>query len=440
MTSHPARVFLPAATWLAALLCTVAPAIAQGAAQARAALPPRSWIDPDTGHRVIRLTDEPGSASLYFNDNGYTPDGKRMVYLTPQGLSVVDLTTFKSRRLVEGRVQTIVAGRKNPTFYYTKRGSRRYCDELWCVDVDTAESRKVVDLPRRGTVFSINADETLAGGVYVEGDAGLTPESGNGGSSTSQGPLYQATSKEKYMADRLAARWPEVLFTIDLRTGQTKGLIRGTDWLDHLQFSPTDPTLLIYAHEGAWQKVDRLWLLRTDGSLNMLVHRRTMENETAGHEWWGADGQTIYYQLHYPPGMQSSFVASYNVATGERIWYHYTPDQISIHHNSSPDGKLFCGDGGDPAVHLANGSPWIFLLRPVLDRNNGTVGKDLIKGGYLVPEKLVNLQKTAIHGKHNYLLEPNPSFTPDGKYIVFRSDMFGPTYVFAVEVARADVP
>ncbi len=39
--------------------------------------------------------------------------------------------------------------------------------------------------------------------------------------------------------------------------------------------------------------------------------------------------------------------------------------------------------------------------------------------------------------KHQYRLEPNPSFTPDQKWIVFRSNMFGPTYVFAVEVAKA---
>ena len=26
--------------------------------------PPRTWIDPDTGHRIVRLTDEPGSASF----------------------------------------------------------------------------------------------------------------------------------------------------------------------------------------------------------------------------------------------------------------------------------------------------------------------------------------------------------------------------------------
>ena len=41
--------------------------------------PPKSWVDPDTGHRIVRLTDEPGSASLYFNQNGYTADGKKLV-------------------------------------------------------------------------------------------------------------------------------------------------------------------------------------------------------------------------------------------------------------------------------------------------------------------------------------------------------------------------
>jgi hypothetical protein len=32
----------------------------------------------------LRLTNEPGSASLYFNQNGYTADGLKMVYTTPE--------------------------------------------------------------------------------------------------------------------------------------------------------------------------------------------------------------------------------------------------------------------------------------------------------------------------------------------------------------------
>jgi oligogalacturonide lyase len=42
--------------------------------------------------------------------------------------------------------------------------------------------------------------------------------------------------------------------------------------------------------------------------------------------------------------------------------------------------------------------------------------------------------------KHEYRLEPNVSFTPDQKYIIFRSNILGPTYAFAVEVAKAAAP
>jgi hypothetical protein len=37
---------------------------------------PTEWIDKDTGHRVIRLSREDGTQSLYFNQNAYTADGK----------------------------------------------------------------------------------------------------------------------------------------------------------------------------------------------------------------------------------------------------------------------------------------------------------------------------------------------------------------------------
>src|SRR5215831_292258 len=100
-----------------ARLCLVACAISVLAAE-----PPKSWIDPDTGHRVVRLTEEPGSASLYFNQNGYTADGKKMVYTTPEGISVLDLATGNSHSVVKDRVRIIVTGRKTQNVYYTKGG------------------------------------------------------------------------------------------------------------------------------------------------------------------------------------------------------------------------------------------------------------------------------------------------------------------------------
>ena len=74
--------------------------------------PPREWIDPDTGHRVIRLSDEPGSASLYFHQNAYTSDGSKLIITTPTGLSTINLKTRAIEKVVEGRVNVIVTGQK----------------------------------------------------------------------------------------------------------------------------------------------------------------------------------------------------------------------------------------------------------------------------------------------------------------------------------------
>src|SRR6266700_6667524 len=82
--------------------------------------PPTDWIDPDTGHHVIRLSREPGSASLYFHQNAYTPDGQKLIITTPTGLSTINLRTRAIEKVVEGRVNVIITGRKTGNVYYIK--------------------------------------------------------------------------------------------------------------------------------------------------------------------------------------------------------------------------------------------------------------------------------------------------------------------------------
>ena len=41
--------------------------------------PRREWIDPATGHRIVRLTDEAGSSTLYFHDNAFSAAGDKMM-------------------------------------------------------------------------------------------------------------------------------------------------------------------------------------------------------------------------------------------------------------------------------------------------------------------------------------------------------------------------
>jgi len=401
--------------------------------------PPKSWVDPDTGHRVFRITNEAGSDSFYFNFNAFTPDGKEMIYTTSDGnLMVLKLANFEARPLAKGITRAIVVGHKTPTIYFTKENGDSFHLSLWAANIDTGEIRKITDLPRRGSVVTINADETLGAGSYIEGD--IVGPGVYGGKMVQQNRmgaknLGEPDNKEQNMALRLAAKLPNTLFTVNLQTGAiTKLIEHSTDWLNHFQFSPADPTLLMYCHEGSWQQVDRIWTIRTDGTQNQLIHKRIMKMEIAGHEWWGADGDTLWYQLQFPRRVAGSgFISAYNVKTGARVWYHQDVDAGSIHHNTSPDGKDFCGDGNAR-------NPWILLCHPVPNPDDHTLGTDLIDGGSLKVERLVNMSKTAIHGAQNYRLEPNPMFTPDQKYVIFRSNIFGPDYAFAVEVAKAGGP
>lgn len=396
---------------------------------------PREWIDPDTGHRVVRLSDEPGSASLYFHQNPYTPDGQKLLITTPTGLSTINLKTRAIEKVVDGRVGVIIVGRKTGQVYYTRTVTNNNVSTttVYATDLNTKTTREIVKLPPAASVSAVNADETLLAGTIDEKLAAAIKEGRPPAPAPpARGDAYPG--KGEMMENRLAERRPLQLITIDTRTGEVKTLLRGTDWYNHLQFSPTDPTLLMFCHEGPWHKVDRTWTIRTDGSHLTQIHQRTMLMEIEGHEWFGADGKWIWYDLQTPRS-QVFWVAGYNVNSGERIWYNLQRSEWSVHFNVSPDGSLFAGDGGGPNSVAAPGNgQWIYLFRPelVTDRTDAQLpkAKELVQAGVFKAEKLVNL------AKHNYNLEPNVTFTPDMKWIVFRSNMFGPTHVFAVEIAK----
>ena len=141
--------------------------------------------------------------------------------------------------------------------------------------------------------------------------------------------------------------------------------------------------------------------------------------EIAGHEWFSADGSTIWYDLQQPRG-QTFFVEGHNVKTGKKTKYQMQRNEWSIHFNTAKDDKLFCGDGGDSGqvAHAPDGR-WIYLFRPDKD--------------HFVSTRLVNMKN------HNYKLEPNVHFSPDSKWVIFRANFEGIENVYAVELNESKV-
>ncbi len=419
----------------------------QGEAQTAPASPPAtapasadSWVDAQTGHRIIRLSHERKATALYFNQNIFTPDGNDMVYLSSIGIHVVHLATMQTRLLYEGQVVDFVMGTRTRRIFFRKAEE----GNLSVIDIDSGAQQKLGRLPQRSFITSINSDETKVVGKYIDGrypdftdydivelknDLHAMQESGV--NATRDKPALvltpahaHAVAVEKYYE----AHIPEALFTMEVKTGETKIVLKGNDWLAHPQFSPTDPNLILYAHEGPSDKVDRIWTVRTDEPMKARMFMSRAGQGVVTHEFWSPDGKTVWFDRQLAKGDDFT-LTSLDVGSGARTEYKISKAEASIHYNISRDGKLFCGDGnvmthGEIGVngHRTLNRAWIELLRPNAD-------------GTMHTTRLASL------AKHDYSrMEPNPHITPDNKYVIFTSNMLGTEDVFAVEIAKTPVP
>ena len=121
-------------------------------------VPATDWVDAATGHRIVRLTDDAGGSTLYFHDNAFSPSGDTLMFSTPNGIAVIEVS-----RIGSGAKAQIVtsAGRGG---YFSRRTREIYFNEAaaaggrtMAVNIDTRQTRSVPNA--RGL---INADEGLS--------------------------------------------------------------------------------------------------------------------------------------------------------------------------------------------------------------------------------------------------------------------------------------
>jgi oligogalacturonide lyase len=429
-----------AMTWQSMLVGVVATVAAATVFHAQTE-PRRDWIDPATGHRVVRITDQAGGSTLYFHDNAFSAAGDRMMLRTSKGIAVVDVARIGSETLTLNTVSETARGG-----YFARRGRDIYLSAaagnsgggrgesgMTAVNVDTKTLRQIAHA--RG---QINADETLsvhknARAIDRDGKYPLPPPRpivpqlqrmfpGRQMQDLSADQRYAVTKEDSLAPRALNPGLQSFIFT-SLASGEPRETGFQYGDLNHIQFNPVDPQLLLYCHEGTWHEVDRTWIIRTDGSGMRLVHKRTMDMEINGHEWWSWDGRTVWFDLQTPRS-QVFWLAGVDVQTGRQTRYRVARDWWGIHFNSSRDDTLFASDGGDPSqVAYSSDGMWINLFRVQPD-------------GTLAREKLVDMSR------HNYVtgkggVEPNVHITPDKKWVVFTGQFEpGQRHVYAVEIAK----
>ena len=385
---------------------------------------PNEWIDKDTHHKVVKLSAGlPGnSLSFYFHNSPFI--GNEMIFYNNSKQKAADVTDMKKEATPPTNVNNTqlysinLATRKTTqlTFHNSPMSGEVVCEKTNCVfyqikdsvfslNIKTKKEKLVFVFPAdfQSNISTVNCDGTLlAGSRATEAEKEI---------------LKNNPNKSSFFDLIYDAHLPKTLFTINVKSGQLTKLFTDSAWLNHLQFSPVNPSLLSFCHEGPWHKVDRIWTIDVNTKQITQVHHRTIENEIWGHEWFGKSGKTIWFDLQQPTG-QTFFVGGYNVASGKEIKYSLPRNDWSVHYNSNATETLFAGDGGDPgAVAKAPDGQWINLFTP--------------NGDHFDTEKLVNMKH------HQYKLEPNVHFSPDGKWIIFRANFEGESGVYAVEIKKS---
>jgi oligogalacturonide lyase len=365
----------------------------------------RTFVDDHTGVEIRQLTNYKGhSHHFYFTNSGWYDGGRKLLF----GADRNNRTNLFSIDLAGGEVTQLTDNDQPPppaetSFLFASLNPRRAEVYFWhgrdlvALDLERLVERVLYQAPAG---YMTNMTNITADGKYV-----CTG-------------LYEDLS-DRFRVDLLHGYvgfheyWEAMphsqVVRIDTDSGAAEVVFEENYWIGHVNTSPTLPHMLTFCHEGPWQKVDnRIWGLDLGTGQTWKI-RPTPAGERVGHEYWLADGEQIGYHGHSAGG--GPFYGSIRYDNTGRVEAPFPADSTHFHSN---DLSLIVGDGTRTAPNLLL---WRF------------------RDGLFDGPRVV----LAHHGSfHVQILHVHPRFSPDGKHILFSSDMSGYGNVYLVATPDFD--
>ena len=358
-----------------------------------------AFTDPDTGAAVVRYTGWRGNSNhLYFTNNSFYDGGRRIVFMSDrenaQNLYSLDLESGEIEQLTElpqppypmgyGLHESFVDPVRDACCFFVDRTMMR-------LDLRTRAMQAIYEMPPsfRHHILSVSAD-----GRYVY---------------TS---IFAEVPGARTLQEISVAHPRSRIVQIDADGGGARTIWEEDAFLAHVNASPTDPDLLTFCHEGAWDRVDhRLWLLDLRVGTPRKLHP-CGEGEVIGHEYWYADGRRIGYHGHLRGAFQLG-VTDWDGAH-DRAWTF----PFRTGHIYSLDERLVVGDGSREGRYIR-----LWALEA---------------DGYGPPRALCahncsfKTQEAHVH----------PRFTPDGRAVLYTSDETGYNQIYLARVPESlsDLP
>lgn len=362
----------------------------------------RSFTADKTGIEVRQLTNYKGhSYHLYFTNPGWYDGGRKLLFGSDRcnrtNLFSIELASGEITQLTDldqgARIKlqsTSVNPQRDEAYFW-------HGPELVALDLRTLEERRIYRAPDgfRTTMTNVTAD-----GRYV--CTGLYEDLSH---------RFRVDLEHGYVGfhEYWEARPLSQVLRIDATSGAADVVVEERSWIGHINTSPTQPQLITFCHEGPWHKVDhRIWGL--DITTGQAWKIRPCEpGERVGHEYWFADGEQIGYHGFSPAG--EPFYGSIRYDNSGQVEAPFPHGSTHFHSN---DLSLIVGDGSREAPHLML---WRFR-----------------DGRFEGPRALL-----AHRGSFQaQVLHVHPRFSPDGRQIIFVSDMLGYGNIYLIDTPDFD--
>jgi oligogalacturonide lyase len=369
------------------------------------------YTDAYSGREVLQLTGYLGHSNhLYFTDPCWFNEGRSLVFASDRAnqpnLFRYDLDSGRITQLTDlqgwGKVGGCYCAANHCQYFWWRH-------LLYEVNVDTLAERVICEAPpgKYPPMIPSGRASASADGKYIV--TMLLP--------TSEEEEGTLNFGYRHFLELFEAKPLTQLARIEIASGTMEILFEDRCYLRHENTSPSHPELMTFCHEGPWERVEqRIWGVNILTGEVWKIRDQAVDNMLIGHEYWFDDGEHIGY--HGGP----------RAGTGEQVFGWVKWDNSERHeerfpfhstHFHSLDERLIVGDGTAAFAHQAQ--PFIQLFR-----RDGE--------GYVGP-KLLAYHRSSFNDQHAH---PHPRFTPDGRAVLYTSDLTGYSNLYRVEIGDFD--
>jgi oligogalacturonide lyase len=373
----------------------------------------RDYPDPLTGRWVRQLTNSSAEDyHLYFYNPSVTADSNYLIFISERsGVSNLFRMDLQSGEIVQltdtrpvraeywpfteavkgvGSCLPAIGNHSQEVFYF--EGTN-----LFAVEIESLKQRQLLSLPsdRRPSMLQSNG-ETL---VFATWDEALFMEHSQ-----------RAYAGEKFPDEHFFQETTSTIMRVDAVTGRAEEILcKEKFWINHVHLNPQNRDLILFCHEYSGRP-DRMWLLDIPTGHYEPIPGQGAD-EWYEHEFWSSDGQRVCFHGGLLNDSTQGFCGWCSPDGANYVKaYHSTSGRAYAHYNLHPDGKTMVTDGE---------------ARP------GCISRVSLQGGRQVFEVLCRHDSYTFGDDQR--CHPHPSFTPDGRQVIFTSNRTGSSNVYLTD-------